>query len=311
MAQGFTQPVHLGSMVEQVPQAIRSYGPANLGPGDVIITNDPFPSGVHLNDVSLDLARLRRGRAARLRREPRPSRRRRRRRAGVDRCVPRGVPGGRDHPAGEGGRGRAYRRGRLQADPGADPLEARDGRRLPRPDRRERDGSAPAGGARRPPRPRDDRGGDGGAARLHRAAHARGDRGVAARRLRVGRLGRHGRLHRRARTPPGADRDHGRGRVVRPRRQRPAAACAGQLHLRADLLRLRLRAEVPDRPRSAGQRRLLPARAPRRAGGKRDELHLALAGRRRLGDADPSRRRHLPGASCRRCRRRSPPARRR
>ena len=53
VAQGFTQPVHLGSMVEQVPQAVRSYGPANLGPGDVIITNDPFPSGVHLNDVSL------------------------------------------------------------------------------------------------------------------------------------------------------------------------------------------------------------------------------------------------------------------
>ena len=53
VAQGFTQPVHLGSMVEQVPQAIRSYGPENLGPGDVIITNEPFPSGVHLNDVSL------------------------------------------------------------------------------------------------------------------------------------------------------------------------------------------------------------------------------------------------------------------
>ena len=53
VAQGFTQPVHLGSMVEQVPQAVRSYGPENLGPGDVIITNEPFPSGVHLNDVSL------------------------------------------------------------------------------------------------------------------------------------------------------------------------------------------------------------------------------------------------------------------
>jgi len=53
VAQGFTQPVHLGSMVEQVPQAIRSYGPENLHAGDVIITNDPFPSGVHLNDVSL------------------------------------------------------------------------------------------------------------------------------------------------------------------------------------------------------------------------------------------------------------------
>ena len=53
VAQGFTQPVHLGSMVEQVPQAVRSYGPEKLGPGDVIVTNDPYPSGVHLNDVTL------------------------------------------------------------------------------------------------------------------------------------------------------------------------------------------------------------------------------------------------------------------
>ena len=53
VAQGFAQPVHLGSMVEQVPQAIRRYGPGSLGPGDVIVTNDPHPSGVHLNDVSL------------------------------------------------------------------------------------------------------------------------------------------------------------------------------------------------------------------------------------------------------------------
>ena len=53
VAQGFAQPVHLGSMVEQVPQAVRRYGAENLGPGDVIVTNDPYPSGVHLNDVSL------------------------------------------------------------------------------------------------------------------------------------------------------------------------------------------------------------------------------------------------------------------
>src|SRR6187402_622416 len=53
VAQGFTQPVHLGSMVEQVPQAIRSYGPEKLAPGDMLVTNDPHPSGVHLNDVSL------------------------------------------------------------------------------------------------------------------------------------------------------------------------------------------------------------------------------------------------------------------
>jgi N-methylhydantoinase B len=53
VAQGFAQPVHLGSMVEQVPKAVMSYGPEKLGPGDVIVTNDPHPSGVHLNDVSL------------------------------------------------------------------------------------------------------------------------------------------------------------------------------------------------------------------------------------------------------------------
>jgi N-methylhydantoinase B len=53
VAQGFNQPVHLGSMVQQVPRAVLDYGPENLGPGDVIVTNDPYPSGVHLNDVSL------------------------------------------------------------------------------------------------------------------------------------------------------------------------------------------------------------------------------------------------------------------
>ena len=44
VAQGFTQPVHLGSMVEQTPRAILDFGPENLGPGDVIITGTP--SGV-------------------------------------------------------------------------------------------------------------------------------------------------------------------------------------------------------------------------------------------------------------------------
>jgi N-methylhydantoinase B len=53
VAQAFTQPVHLGSMAQQVPHAIRRYGAENLGPGDAIVTNDPHPSGVHLNDVSL------------------------------------------------------------------------------------------------------------------------------------------------------------------------------------------------------------------------------------------------------------------
>ena len=53
VAQGFNQPVHLGSMVEQIPRAVRDYGPERLDDGDVLVTKEPFPGGVHLNDVSL------------------------------------------------------------------------------------------------------------------------------------------------------------------------------------------------------------------------------------------------------------------
>jgi N-methylhydantoinase B len=53
VAQSFAQPNHLGSFVELVPRAIRTYGQANLGPGDAILTNDPYGGGVHLNDITL------------------------------------------------------------------------------------------------------------------------------------------------------------------------------------------------------------------------------------------------------------------
>jgi N-methylhydantoinase B len=53
IAQAFTQPLHLGSMVEAVPRAVRAYGPDKLGPGDAILTNYPYPSGAHLNDITL------------------------------------------------------------------------------------------------------------------------------------------------------------------------------------------------------------------------------------------------------------------
>src|SRR3954466_8007960 len=53
VAQAFTQPVHLGSMVESIPRAGREYGPDNLGPGDALLTNYPYPSGAHLNDITL------------------------------------------------------------------------------------------------------------------------------------------------------------------------------------------------------------------------------------------------------------------
>ena len=52
-AQAFTQPVHLGSLVELVPRAVRAYGLENLQPGDMLVTNDPYGGGVHLNDVTV------------------------------------------------------------------------------------------------------------------------------------------------------------------------------------------------------------------------------------------------------------------
>jgi N-methylhydantoinase B len=53
IAQAFTQAVHLGSMVELVPRAVAEYGAENLGPGDAILTNYPYPSAAHLNDITL------------------------------------------------------------------------------------------------------------------------------------------------------------------------------------------------------------------------------------------------------------------
>src|SRR5262249_31554281 len=53
VAPAFTQPIHLGSLVELVPRAIRACGPERLGPGDMLVTNDPYGGGVHLNDVTV------------------------------------------------------------------------------------------------------------------------------------------------------------------------------------------------------------------------------------------------------------------
>src|SRR5262245_38442626 len=53
VAPAFTQPIHLGSLVELVPRAVRAYGPDRLEPGDMLVTNDPYGGGVHLNDVTV------------------------------------------------------------------------------------------------------------------------------------------------------------------------------------------------------------------------------------------------------------------
>ena len=312
VAQGFAQPVHLGSMVEQVPHAVRTTAPRTSGPGDVIITNDPYPERRPPERRQPDLARLREGEllgyVANLAHHVDVG-------GGApasDRRLPRGVPGGRDHPAGQGRRGGTDRRRRLRADPRADPLQARDRRRLPRPDRREQHRRA---AARR-------RSSSGTATttivatmdelldyteRRTRAEIAALPHGVCEAEGSVDTDGYTDEPVRlRARVEIGAD-----GVRFDLAGLRPAAARARQLDLRADVLGLRVRAEVPDRPGPAGQRRLLPARPARRAGGQRHELHLAEPGRRRLGDADPPRRRDLPRpparparARCRRGRRR-------
>ena len=53
VAQSFSQPNHLGSLVETVPRALDAYGPERLREGDGILVNFPYGGGVHLNDIAL------------------------------------------------------------------------------------------------------------------------------------------------------------------------------------------------------------------------------------------------------------------
>ena len=50
IAQGDHMPVHLGSMPMAVAAALRR---TTIGPGDVVVLNDPFAGGTHLPDVTL------------------------------------------------------------------------------------------------------------------------------------------------------------------------------------------------------------------------------------------------------------------
>src|SRR5215207_11169591 len=50
IAQGDHMPVHLGSMPMAVAAALRE---TELGPGDVVVLNDPYAGGTHLPDVTL------------------------------------------------------------------------------------------------------------------------------------------------------------------------------------------------------------------------------------------------------------------
>jgi N-methylhydantoinase B len=53
IAQSFANPVHLGNMVQLVPNALRLYGVDRLRAGDMIVVNDPYLGSIHLNDVTV------------------------------------------------------------------------------------------------------------------------------------------------------------------------------------------------------------------------------------------------------------------
>src|SRR5512139_1897611 len=61
VAQAAHIPVHLGSMPLSVAAAVQEF--VDLGPGDMVILNDPFRGGTHLPDITLVAPVYRRGEA--------------------------------------------------------------------------------------------------------------------------------------------------------------------------------------------------------------------------------------------------------
>jgi N-methylhydantoinase B len=73
IAQGDHMPVHLGSMPMSVRAALET---VKLGPGDIVVLNDPYAGGTHLPDVTMVAAVYgERGRNAESRRQKAEGRR--------------------------------------------------------------------------------------------------------------------------------------------------------------------------------------------------------------------------------------------
>ena len=71
MAQSLTgTPGHINPMATGVRHLLAAYPPETLGPGDVLITNDPWMTSGQLNDFTVRHAGLPRGPDRRLLRQP-------------------------------------------------------------------------------------------------------------------------------------------------------------------------------------------------------------------------------------------------
>ena len=247
VAQSFSQPNHLGSLVETVPRALDRYGPERLGEGDGVLVNLPYEGGVHLNDITLISPIFYNGEAvgyvASLAHH-------------VDvgggapasiGAISRNLPGGDHHPPGQAGEERADRQRRLRPGACTGQGEAGDSGGLSCPDRGQQYRhtsherlAGPHGCGHGPAiRRRTDR--------VHRPSHP-GRAGDAAQGC-VRQRGLPG--QRRLHGGPGVagrQRDHRRRRAaVRLHGLRHAAPRPGEFHLRADPLRRGLRPQVPHR----------------------------------------------------------------
>ena len=65
MSIGLGLPMFIRGMAETVKAKIGHFGLDNIAPGDILITNDAYTTGCHLNHVTLTHADLPRGRAGR------------------------------------------------------------------------------------------------------------------------------------------------------------------------------------------------------------------------------------------------------
>ena len=295
VAQAFTQPVHLGSLTILTPRAVAEYGPENLQAGDAILVNDPYRGGVHLNDITL-ISPVYCGEEL----------------FGYVANLAHHVDVGGGAPASIGAFQQVYqegiiippvklvRGGEIAADVFELVIAQIRSKRETRGDFRAQVAANHSG-----------------IRRLNALAE---QVGLAQASFYMDRLidyTRERTLSELAKLPKGeftatgvVDNDgftdepvrlqvrvaiDDEGSALRPDGVRSAAPGTGQFHVLPDLCGLRLCPQVPDRPRRAGQRRLLRTGAARSSRRDGRQLHGTLAGSRGLGDPSAALRYHSQG----------------